>query len=141
MRSEGGPNEPLQAPAFGRDTSSPELERAARLAVDYLGSLEARRVSTEVDPRVLRKRLARPLADDGSPPLAVIEELKPLRVLSLTHKDLSGASAILRRFHDQELTLADAMGLHIMREHRIASCWSTDFHLGLTGARLAIHEG
>jgi len=73
--------------------------------------------------------------------LAVIEELKPLRVLSLTPKDLSGASAILRRFHDQELTLTDAVGLHIMHEHGIASCWSTDFHLGLTGARLAIHEG
>ena len=73
--------------------------------------------------------------------LAVIDELKPLRVLSLTSKDLSAATAILWRFHDQDLTLADAMGLHIMRKHGIAACWSTDFHLGLGGARLAIHEG
>lgn len=72
--------------------------------------------------------------------LAVIDELKPLRVLSLTPKDLSGATAFLRRFHDHDLTLADAMGLYIMRKRGISSCWSTDFHLGLTGASLAIHE-
>lgn len=32
--------------------------------------------------------------------------------------------------------LADAHGLVIMTAHRIKSCWSTDRHLGLTGASL-----
>jgi predicted nucleic acid-binding protein len=72
--------------------------------------------------------------------LAVLEEMHPLRVLPLGPKDLVAATDVLRRFHDQSLTLTDALGLHLMVERRIQSCWSTDFHLGLTGAQLAIHE-
>jgi hypothetical protein len=34
----------------------------------------------------------------------------------------------------------DAVGLHLMAERRIKSCWSTDFHLSLTGVTLLIHE-
>ena len=37
---------------------------------------------------------------------------------------------------DQSLTLADAHGLVIINERRISACWSTDRHLGLTGAKL-----
>ena len=48
-------------------------------------------------------------------------------------------AARLRRFADQDLTLVDAVGLHLMRDGRVASGWSTDRHLGLTGAQLAIH--
>src|ERR1039457_5576136 len=35
------------------------------------------------------------------------------------------------------LVVADAHGLAVMRERRIATCWSTDRHMGLTGVRLA----
>jgi len=31
-------------------------------------------------------------------------------------------------------------GLHLMAARRIQSCWSTDFHLGLTGVALLIHQ-
>jgi hypothetical protein len=44
----------------------------------------------------------------------------------------------LRRFFDQDLTLTDAVGLHLMRASKIRTCWSTDFHLGLTGVSLVL---
>jgi hypothetical protein len=37
-----------------------------------------------------------------------------------------------------DLTLADAVGLHLMKAQSLRSCWSTDFHLGLTGVPLVI---
>ena len=45
---------------------------------------------------------------------------------------------LVKKFGDQSLTLADTHGLVIINEHRIANCWSTDRHLGLTGAKLVI---
>ncbi|MEA2693989.1 MAG: hypothetical protein QOJ16_3376 [Acidobacteriota bacterium] len=72
--------------------------------------------------------------------LAMIEDMGFLEVLAAGEQDLSRATEILRRFSDQDLTLVDAVGLHVMAEHRIAACWSTDFHLGLTGVPLVIHE-
>ena len=72
--------------------------------------------------------------------LAMIEELKPLKVLNLPHAQVKASSELLRRFSDQDLTLADALGLYLMQERDISSCWSTDFHLGLTGVPLVIHE-
>lgn len=71
--------------------------------------------------------------------LAFIDALTPLQVLTLTRCEQDAAAAILRRFADQDLTLADALGLHLMAEHGCPRCWSTDFRLGLTGVPLAIH--
>ena len=71
--------------------------------------------------------------------LAMIDDM-PLEVLELGKEEQTGAIKILRKFSDQDLTLTDAMGLHIMQSRRIKNCWSTDFHLGLTGATLAIDE-
>jgi predicted nucleic acid-binding protein len=72
--------------------------------------------------------------------LGLIDELRPLRVSSVGPRELQAATALLRRFSDQDLTLADALGLHLMRERRIRTCWSTDRHLGLTGVPLVIHQ-
>jgi predicted nucleic acid-binding protein len=72
--------------------------------------------------------------------LAMIEDMGFLEVLAAGEQDLSRATEILRRFSDQDLTLVDAVGLHVMAERRTAACWSTDFHLGLTGVPLVIHE-
>lgn len=63
-----------------------------------------------------------------------------MNVLSATSKGLVDAANVIRRFHGQELTLVDALGLHIMSERATTACWSTDFHLSLTGATLVIHE-
>lgn len=72
--------------------------------------------------------------------LAMIEDLAPLRVAAVGAAEQAGATRLLRKFSDQDLTLTDAVGLHLMRERRIRSCWSTDFHLGLTGASLVVDE-
>jgi hypothetical protein len=49
--------------------------------------------------------------------------------------------ALLRRFSDQDLTMTDAVGLHLAATLRVKSVWSTDFHLGLTGVPLVIGRG
>jgi predicted nucleic acid-binding protein len=72
--------------------------------------------------------------------LALIEELKPLQIVTVGTAELMAASKIMRKYSDQDLTVTDAVGLHIMRERKIKRCWSTDFHLGLAGATLAINE-
>ena len=72
--------------------------------------------------------------------LAMIEDMSPLRVAAVGDPELEGATQFLRRYADQDLTIADAVGLHMMRALRITVCWSTDFHLALTGVPLVIDE-
>ncbi len=72
--------------------------------------------------------------------LAMIEDMEPLEVAELRHTDQMAATELLRKFSDQDLTLADALGLHIMQAWKIKQCWSTDFHLGMTGVNLVIHN-
>ena len=71
--------------------------------------------------------------------IAMIEEMTFLKVLSVGPVELAGGFAMVRKYSDQELTLVDAVGLHLMKERRAGLCWSTDRHLGLTGVGLAIH--
>lgn len=73
--------------------------------------------------------------------LAMIEALTPLTILPIGPTELTAATAVLRRFSDQNLTLADAAGLHLMKARRLRSCWSTDHHLRLTGVPLVIDGG
>ena len=70
--------------------------------------------------------------------LNFIDALSVLSIQRFDHEQLTKASALLKKFADQSLTLADAHGLAIINERRIAACWSTDRQLGLMGARLAI---
>ena len=72
--------------------------------------------------------------------IAMIEDMKFLNVLATGARELQSGSALVRRFSDQDLTLVDAVGLAVLGARRIRSCWSTDFHLGLTGVPLVIHE-
>jgi predicted nucleic acid-binding protein len=72
--------------------------------------------------------------------LAMIEVMTPLQLISVGPSEQAEAMAILRRFSDQNLTLADAVGLHVMGSRGIRACWSTDFHLGLTGVPLVVHR-
>jgi len=72
--------------------------------------------------------------------LAMIEDLEPLRVLQVGPGEMAGGAELLRRFSDQDLSLTDAVGLHVMKQRRSGICWSTDHHLGLTGVPLVIHE-
>jgi predicted nucleic acid-binding protein len=67
--------------------------------------------------------------------LNFIQEL-PIRIIGFDGSELGKAQPLVKKFADQKLTLADAHGLAIMKSRRIANCWSTDRHLGLTGAAL-----
>jgi predicted nucleic acid-binding protein len=72
--------------------------------------------------------------------LSMVEDLEPLELIAAGEAEHVAAAKLLRKFSDQDLTLTDAIGLHVMKARKIGICWSTDFHLGLTGVRLAIHE-
>ncbi len=67
--------------------------------------------------------------------MSLIEELKPLAILQVGPKELNSATLLLRKFSDQQLTLADVVGLDVLRRRKIKSCWSTDFHMGSWACR------
>lgn len=71
--------------------------------------------------------------------IGFIESLSPLVLVPIGPAEQAGGMQMLRRFSEQDLTLTDAAGLFVMRQHRIARCWSTDRHMGLTGVEL-VHE-
>lgn len=73
--------------------------------------------------------------------MSFIEELDVLEVASIDTKTLKESTKMLRKFSDQDLTLADACGLWLMKDRKISVCWSTDRHLSLTGVPLIIEEG
>jgi predicted nucleic acid-binding protein len=70
--------------------------------------------------------------------LGFIDLLPALNVQQFDQTELSKTRAMLSRFGDRNLTLADAHGLVIMESLRTATCWSTDRHLALPGTKLAI---
>ena len=73
--------------------------------------------------------------------LAMLEAMRPtMTTLSIGEREQNSAAEWLRKFSDQDLTLTDAVGLHVMDSRGIETCWSTDFHLGLTGVPLVIHQ-
>lgn len=73
--------------------------------------------------------------------LAMIEAMTPLRVVAVGPGEQAAAVALLRRFSDQDLTMADAVGLHLSKARDVSVIWSTDFHLGLTGVPLVAGSG
>jgi len=72
--------------------------------------------------------------------LAMVEDMSPLSVATVGPSEQRKAADILRRFSDQDLTMTDAVGLHVMGAQRIRVCWSTDFHLAITGIPLVINQ-
>ena len=67
---------------------------------------------------------------------SLIEALEPLRVVAVGLDEQTEGIRLLRKYSDQDLSLTDAVGLHVMRAARLRACWSTDRHLGLTGVPL-----
>ena len=57
--------------------------------------------------------------------LAFIDALPGLTIRGFDAPELAKTGRIVKKFADQNLTLADAQGLAIMRELRIGWCWST----------------
>jgi predicted nucleic acid-binding protein len=70
--------------------------------------------------------------------LAFIDVLPELMIRPFDEGELAKAARVVKKFSDQNLTLADAHGLAIMRGRRIGCCWSTDRHLGLDGVPFVI---
>lgn len=71
--------------------------------------------------------------------LKFVEELKMLKVIPIGENEIREGTIFLTKFSDQNLSLADACGLWLMKKLKIKTCWSTDRHLGLTGVPLVIH--
>lgn len=71
--------------------------------------------------------------------IAMVEDMTFMTIEGVGTDELAGGVAMLRRFSDQDLTLVDGVGLHLMEKRAVGTCWSTDRHLGLLGTRLAIH--
>jgi predicted nucleic acid-binding protein len=72
--------------------------------------------------------------------LALVEAMAPLQIVPVGEREQRAGAQILRRFSDQQLTMTDAVGLHLMQARGMTRCWSTDFHLRLTGVPLVIHQ-
>jgi len=70
--------------------------------------------------------------------LNFIDDLVVLDIQRFDRQELTKTTRLVKKFGDQSLTLADAHGLAMIHERRISTCWSTDRHLGLTGATLVI---
>jgi len=70
--------------------------------------------------------------------LNFVDELTVLTIQPFDQEELIKAGRLIKKFSDQSLTLADAHGLAVINERRTSTCWSTDRHLGLTGANLVI---
>lgn len=68
--------------------------------------------------------------------LAFIESMRDMQVHACDSGELAAAGAVIKKYGEQRLTLADAHGLTIMNTHKIATCWSTDRHLELMGVSL-----
>ena len=83
---------------------------------------------TEVVQRLDDARAREPTGDDLATP----------KVLAVEPEQRT-AFALIRKYSDQDVTLTDAIGLHLMAVRRIRICWSTDYHLGLTKVPLVIH--
>ena len=70
--------------------------------------------------------------------LAFVDSLSMLTTVPFDSLALADARAVVTSYADQKLTLADSHGLALMRQRRVAVCWSTDRHLSIGGANLAI---
>lgn len=71
--------------------------------------------------------------------LLFIESFPVLKTISFGSKELLASQQVIQKFSDQNLTLADAHGLQIIKERKLKQCWSTDRHLSLSGAGLVIN--
>jgi predicted nucleic acid-binding protein len=72
--------------------------------------------------------------------LSRVETMSPLEIALVGEAEHQSGIQLLRRFSDQDLTLTDAIGIHVMKARQVRFCWSTDRHLGITGVPLAIDD-
>ena len=66
----------------------------------------------------------------------LIDNLTGLRVFDATREHHSKVVRVLDRFRGTKLSYTDASSLVHLEERKIRRVWSTDHHLGLTGAQV-----
>jgi predicted nucleic acid-binding protein len=67
---------------------------------------------------------------------AFISALTGLTILAVTPDDHERTLRVLDRFRGTKLTYVDAASLFWIEQRKIKTVWSTDHHLGLTGAEI-----
>jgi predicted nucleic acid-binding protein len=67
---------------------------------------------------------------------ALIENLEGLRIFGVDLAHHRQLLRVLDRLRGSKLTYVDASSLSFMEQHKIRQVWSTDHHLGLTGAEV-----
>ena len=67
---------------------------------------------------------------------SMVSNLDGLRVFEATHVHDRDVSRMLDRYRGSKLTYVDASSLVFIEGHKIKRVWSTDHHLGLTGAEV-----
>lgn len=65
-----------------------------------------------------------------------VASLKGLTIVGATLEDHARTLRVLDRFRGAKLTYVDAASLACIEQRKIATVWSTDHHLGLTGAEI-----
>lgn len=66
----------------------------------------------------------------------LIQNLEGLELLQISADHHGEVRKTLDHFRGSKLTYVDASSLALMERHRIATVWSTDHHLGLSGAEV-----
>jgi predicted nucleic acid-binding protein len=66
----------------------------------------------------------------------LIDSLVGLEVLELTREHHEGVVKMLEKLRGAKLSYVDASSLVFMSQKKIRQVWSTDHHLGLTGAEV-----
>ena len=66
----------------------------------------------------------------------LVDNLKGLRVLDATREHHAAVVRVLDRFRGMKLSYTDASSLVHLEQRKIARVWSTDRHLGVSGAEL-----
>ncbi|MBL4818387.1 MAG: type II toxin-antitoxin system VapC family toxin [Deltaproteobacteria bacterium] len=65
-----------------------------------------------------------------------LRELPNLELFEATTKHHRAVQRTLDKFRGTKLTYVDASSLTFLAEHKISTVWSTDHHLGLSGAHV-----
>lgn len=77
------------------------------------------------------------MGEEGARKLRLtVEQLEGLRIFEATRNHLRDVTKTLDRFRGANLTFVDASSLALIERHKIRRVWSTDHHLGLSGAEV-----
>lgn len=68
--------------------------------------------------------------------LLLLNHMEGLVLFEVTATHHQGTLKMLNRFRGTKLTYVDAASLYLMEQHKIHQVWSTDHHLGLSGAKV-----